>query len=134
MALVKRSPKRTANWPPAIAHAPGGIPHSFSARFKTRKRRSRAASSVGKWPLPPPARRHPPLLLGPVQDQEQDLRGGPVGREMAPRLDGPPQLGVERLDGVRGVEQPPDLGREGVERHHLTPGPAPARGDGGILA
>src|SRR3954447_7794116 len=45
----------------------------------------------------------------------------------------PPELGVERLDGVRGVEQPPHLGREGVERHHLAPGPAPARADGGIL-
>src|SRR4051794_14984066 len=57
MALVKRSPKRTANWALAIAHAPGGILHSFSARFKTRNRSFRAASSVGKWPLALTARR-----------------------------------------------------------------------------
>src|SRR5690349_8838365 len=47
-ALVKRSPKRTANWALAIAHPPGGILHSFSARFKTRKSSFIAASSVGK--------------------------------------------------------------------------------------
>jgi len=48
MALVKRSPKRTANWALASAHSRGGIVHSFSARFKTRKRSLSAASSVGK--------------------------------------------------------------------------------------
>src|SRR3982750_3331020 len=56
-AFVKRSPKRTANWALAIAHAAGGILHSFSARFKTRNRSFRAASSVGKWPLTLTARR-----------------------------------------------------------------------------
>src|SRR3954452_13407841 len=55
--FVKRSPKRTANWALAIAHAPGGILHSLSARFKTRNRSFRAASSVGKWPLALTARR-----------------------------------------------------------------------------
>src|SRR3954451_16755642 len=48
MALVKRSPKRTANCALAIAHSRGGILHSFSARLKTRKSSFRAASSVGK--------------------------------------------------------------------------------------
>jgi transposase-like protein len=48
MALVKRSPKRTANWALASAHSRGGILHSFSARFKTRKSSFIAASSVGK--------------------------------------------------------------------------------------
>src|SRR3569833_274967 len=57
MALVKRSPKRTANWALAIAHSAGGILHSFSARYKTRNRSFRAASSVGKWPLALTARR-----------------------------------------------------------------------------
>src|SRR4051812_27479255 len=57
MALVKRSPKRTANWALAIAHSRGGILHSFSARFKTRNRSFIAASSVGKWPLARTARR-----------------------------------------------------------------------------
>src|SRR4051794_29402631 len=56
-AFVKRSPKRTANWALAIAHAAGGIIHSFSARFKTRNRSFSAASSVGKWPLALTARR-----------------------------------------------------------------------------
>jgi hypothetical protein len=36
MALMKRSPKRMANWAFAIAHSRGGIFHSFSVRFKTR--------------------------------------------------------------------------------------------------
>src|SRR4051794_37622627 len=57
MALVKRSPKRTANWALAIAHSRGGILHSFSARFKTRNRSFIAASSVGKWPRARAARR-----------------------------------------------------------------------------
>ena len=57
MALVKRSPKRTANWAFAPAHSAGGILHSFSARFKTRKSSLIAASSVGKWPLARTARR-----------------------------------------------------------------------------
>src|SRR5215218_2533016 len=57
MALVKRSPKRTANWALASAHSRGGILHAFSARFKTRKRSLSAASSVGKWPLVLTARR-----------------------------------------------------------------------------
>src|SRR3954452_11381091 len=56
-AFVKRSPNRTANWALAIAHAPGGILHSFSVRFKTRNRSLSAASSVGKWPLALTARR-----------------------------------------------------------------------------
>src|SRR3954470_24701660 len=56
-ALVKRSPKRTANWALASAHSRGGILHSFSARFKTRKSSFSAASSVGKWPLALTARR-----------------------------------------------------------------------------
>ena len=50
MALVKRSPKMTANWAFAMIHSRGPIFHSFSERFKTRKRSYIAASSVGKWP------------------------------------------------------------------------------------
>ncbi len=44
------------------------------------------------------------------------------------------QLGVQRLDGIGGVEQPPDLQGKGIERHHLAPGAAPALADGGISA
>ena len=36
MALMKRSPKMTANWALAMDHSRGGIFHSFSARFKIR--------------------------------------------------------------------------------------------------
>src|SRR3954465_4839478 len=56
-AFVKRSPKRTANWALAIPPSPGGILHSFRARFKTRKSSFIAASSVGKWPRARTARR-----------------------------------------------------------------------------
>jgi hypothetical protein len=36
MALMKRSPKMTANWAFAMDHSRGGIFHSFSDRFKIR--------------------------------------------------------------------------------------------------
>lgn len=36
MALMKRSPKMTANWALAMDHSRGGILHSFSDRFKIR--------------------------------------------------------------------------------------------------
>lgn len=57
MAFVKRSPNRTANCDLAMAHSRGGMIHSFSERFKTRKRSFVAASSLGKWPLARTARR-----------------------------------------------------------------------------
>jgi hypothetical protein len=57
IAVVKRSPKRTANWALAMHHSRGGMIHSFSERFKTRKRSLVAASSLGKWPLALTARR-----------------------------------------------------------------------------
>src|SRR5215217_7673146 len=57
MAEVKRSPNRTANWDLAMVHSRGGMIHSFSERFKTRKRSFVAASSLGKWPRALTARR-----------------------------------------------------------------------------
>ena len=36
MALMKRSPNRTANWAFAMVHSRGGMIHSFSDRFKIR--------------------------------------------------------------------------------------------------
>ncbi len=57
MAVVKRSRNKTANWDLAMAHSRGGMIHSFSERFKTRKRSLVAASSLGKWPLALTARR-----------------------------------------------------------------------------
>src|SRR4051794_16455693 len=56
-AARKRSSNRIANCALAIAHSRGGILHSFSARFKTRKRSLRALSSLGKWPRVLTARR-----------------------------------------------------------------------------
>ena len=57
MARVKRSPKRTANCALAMHHSRGGMVHSFSDRFKTRKSSFVAASSLGKCPLALTARR-----------------------------------------------------------------------------
>jgi hypothetical protein len=94
MALVKRSPKMTANWAFAMTHSRGAIFHSFSERFKTRKR----------------------------------------SREVASCAHGPAQLGVQRLHGIRGVEDAADVGREGLERHDLAPGAPPALGDRRIAA
>lgn len=57
MALVKRSPKMTANWAFAMVYSRGPILHSFSERFKTRSSSFVAASSFGKWPRARTARR-----------------------------------------------------------------------------
>ena len=48
IAWVNRSPNRMANWALAMHHSRGGMIHSFSLRFKTRKSSFSAASSVGK--------------------------------------------------------------------------------------
>src|SRR5580700_7658331 len=53
---------------------------------------------------------------------------------MAPGPDGSAELGVQRLDGVRGVPDPPHLAGEGVERDYLAPGPPPALADGRIFS
>lgn len=52
LAAWKQSAKRMANWLLAMAHSLGGIFHSFSDLFKTRKSNFRAASSFGKCPWP----------------------------------------------------------------------------------
>ena len=52
---------------------------------------------LGHGPL---ARRHDPLLLGAVQDQEEELCRLLVAGEMASGPDGPAQLGIQRLDGI----------------------------------
>ena len=83
--------------------------------------------------MAPLTRRHLPLLLGSVQDQEEQLHRRLVGREVAPGADGAAQLGVQGLDGIRGVEDPADLVGEGVERDDLAPGAAPALADGGVF-
>lgn len=57
IALMKRSPKSTANCAFAMFHSRGGIFHSFSDRFKIRYSSLVAASSLGKWPRARTARR-----------------------------------------------------------------------------
>src|SRR3954451_21951342 len=80
MALVKRSPKMTANWAFAMDHSRGAIFHSFSERFKTRNKSFIAAESVGKWPLARTARRSLAfrasiafVAFEPIDDGEQDI-------------------------------------------------------------
>ncbi len=50
IAVVKRSPKMTANWALAMHYLRGGIFHSFSERFTNTNSSCMAASSVAKWP------------------------------------------------------------------------------------
>ena len=81
----------------------------------------------------PLTRAHLPRLLGAVQDQVEQLQRGLVGREVAPGAHGPAQRGVQGLDGVRGVQDSPDLARERVERDDFAPGPSPTLSDGRVL-
>lgn len=64
-----------------------------------------------------------------MQDQEQELHRRLVGREVAAGPNRPAQLGIEGLDGVRGMDDPADLRREGEERDDLAPVPLPSQGD-----
>src|SRR5512135_3414789 len=91
-------------------HSRAGMVHSFSARFKTRYSSFMAASSVGKCPLARTARR--------------SFAGAAL----------PAQLCVECFDSIRRIKHAPDLDGKGVERHHLSPGPAPALGNRRVLA
>jgi hypothetical protein len=63
--------------------------------------------------LEPLARRHFPLARGIAQDEKQKLCCGVIGWKMPPRAHGAAQLCVERLNGVRGVDDPPNGLREG---------------------
>src|SRR3954451_3507554 len=81
---------------------------------------------LGHRPL---ARRHDPLLLGSVQDQEEELRCRLIAGEMASRPYRPAQRGVQRLNGVRGVQNPTDVTGKGIERDDLSPGAPPALAD-----
>ena len=78
---------------------------------------------LGHRPL---TRRRLPLLLGAVQDQEEELQRRVVGREMSPGPDGAAELGVQGLDRVGGVDPFSDVLGEGVERDDLGPGAPPA--------
>jgi FkbM family methyltransferase len=84
---------------------------------------------LGHGPL---TRWHFPLFLRSVQDQVEELGGGIVAGEVASGPDGAAQLGIQGLDRIAGVDDPPDVVREGEERDDLGPGPPPALADGGI--
>jgi len=62
-----------------------------------------------------------------------DHPGCLVTREVAAGANRPPELRVQRLDRVRGVDDPPDRGAERIERDHLLPVPAPALRDSWIF-
>lgn len=62
-----------------------------------------------------------PQSLGQAQDQIEELERGLIAREVAAGPDRPAQLGVQGLDGVGGVDDPADVGREGEERDHRRP-------------
>jgi hypothetical protein len=49
----------------------------------------------------PPTQPHSSLLLGPIQDEIEQLQGRVVGTEAATGADGAAQPGVLSLDGVR---------------------------------
>ena len=61
------------------------------------------------------------------------VRRGERCREMAARMDAPPQLGFQGLYGVRGVDDPPNIAGEAEEREGFPPDPAAVLGDGGIF-
>jgi hypothetical protein len=52
---------------------------------------------------------------------------------MAPCPDRSAKLGIQRLDGVRRIQNPPDIAGEGVERDDLAPGTPLALPDGRIF-
>ena len=57
-----------------------------------------------------------------VPDREvEDFERGLLGGEVAAVADHLPQPGVHRLDQVRRIDHPADLGREGQERSELLP-------------
>ena len=50
-------------------------------------------------------------------------------RGNAPGPDRPPQFGIQSLDRIRGVQNPPDIDGESVERDDFGPGASPALAD-----
>jgi hypothetical protein len=68
-----------------------------------------------------------------MQDEKQQLDGGLVGRKMTAGPHGPAELGVQRLDGIRGVEDAADVARESIERDDFRSGATPTLRDGGIF-
>jgi hypothetical protein len=75
------------------------------------------------WPL------HP-FRRDVAQREPNGLRGGFVSREMPTGLDDLPQLRMDALERVGGVDQAADLRRKCEERNHVGPRAAPGRHDG----
>ena len=77
---------------------------------------------------------HPAFLAGAFRversdDEVEALDRGLLVGEVPAGPGGSPEPGVQRLDGVRRVDHPADLGRVVEERHELGPGVAPQRLD-----
>ncbi len=81
----------------------------------------------------PFAGRHLPLFLRLPQDQEQQLERTLVGGKVPAGPHRPAQFGIERLNGVGGVDDPAHLLGEGKERDHRRPAAPPGGRDGLIL-
>ena len=77
----------------------------------------------------PFAHRTLPLGRCSIECQIDQFRRCVVAGEVAPGADGAPDLRVQGLDGIRGVDQPAYLGWVVEERNDLVPGPAPAGRD-----
>ncbi len=94
-------------------------------RCSSLNKSSCAAGVVHTW-------RHLPLFLRAVQDQIEQLGGGIIAGEVSPGPDRPPELGVQRLDGVGCVEDFAHRLGEGEVWDHLGPDPPPALADGWV--
>ena len=70
-----------------------------------------------------------PLGRCSIERQIDQFRRSVVAWEMTSGSDGTANFRVQGLNGIRGVDQPADLGRVIEERDDLVPGPAPARRD-----
>jgi hypothetical protein len=91
----------------------------------------RSPERTANWGLghAPLARRHNPRSRSAVQDQEEEFsRVCLVAGVMSPGPNCPAQLGIERLDGIRGVQNAADVGGKSIERDDLAPGAAPSSG------
>lgn len=75
-----------------------------------------------------------PLQLGSHQRQPQQLEGGVLGREVTSVLDDLAQLTIHSLNGIGGVYDSADLGREREERDDPLPIATPGLGDHWVTA
>ena len=85
---------------------------------------------LGSLPL---LRRPLPFRLDLAQSQEDQLDRRVIAREVLLVADGLAHLAVQTLDGVGGVEDLADLGREREEGDDLLPLAPPAGDDGRVL-